>query len=210
MCVFHPSPCVSPGVSSIKLRHFSPESKDMNVDQTQRSQISNKLRKTTSATVTLSTGQAALTVVVFLTALPEPSVKISESKLVFARLPNVMHCIGQLPLSDLGQLFPPGRGQCAVVGVLGRTLCMAAGQQESSSVCWWVRTVRQKRDKTALVLTVIDSWTVCSFNQITLKLTFMFNNIILSDQIRSGKSPFIQLLFYSPKSSVILCKHAQF
>lgn len=59
--------------------------------------------------------------------------KISEGKLVFASLPDVVHCIGQLPLSDLGQLFPTGRGQCAVVGVLGGTLCMAAGQEKSSS-----------------------------------------------------------------------------
>lgn len=88
--------------------------------QTQRRQINDI--KTTSATVPPLTGQAALTVVVFLAALPEPSVKISESKLVFARLPNVVHCIGQLPLSDLGQLFPPCWGQCTVVGVLGGAL----------------------------------------------------------------------------------------
>lgn len=67
-----------------------------------------------------------LTVVVFLAALPEPGVEVSESKLVFARLPDVVHGVGQLPLPDLGQLFPPGRGQRAVVGVLGGTLCVAA------------------------------------------------------------------------------------
>lgn len=124
-----------------------------------------------SATVTLSNGQLALTVVVFLAAFPEPSVEISEGKLVLARLPDVVHGIGQLPLSDLGQLLPPGRGQCAVVGVLGWTLCTAAGQEERSSAVLvgqgW--TVRQDRDKSALVLTVSDSWTVEGFYAIYLQ-----------------------------------------
>lgn len=94
--------------------------------QSQRSRISNKRHQTASATAALASGQAVLTVVVFLAALPEPGVEVSESKLVFARLPDVVHGVGQLPLPDLGQLFPPGRGQRAVVGVLGRTLCVAA------------------------------------------------------------------------------------
>lgn len=92
--------------------------------------MSNKQHQTTSATAALAGGQAALTVVVFLTALPEAGVEVSESKLVFARLPDVVHGVGQLPLPDLGQLLPAGRGQRAVVGVLGGTLCVVAGQQE--------------------------------------------------------------------------------
>lgn len=63
-----------------------------------------------------------LTVTVFLTAFPEASVEVSESKLVFPRLPYVVDSVGQLPLSDLSQLVSPGRRQCAVEGVLGGTL----------------------------------------------------------------------------------------
>lgn len=95
---------------------------------------SNKCHKSISATVIVLTGQVALTVIVFLTALPESSVKVSESKLVFTRLPDIVHSIGQLPLSDLGQLFSPGRGQCSVVRVLGGTLCMAAGMKENKNM----------------------------------------------------------------------------
>lgn len=65
-----------------------------------------------------------------LAALPEAGVEVSESKLVFARLPDVVHGVGQLPLPDLGQLLPAGWGQRAVVGVLGGTLCVVAGHQE--------------------------------------------------------------------------------
>lgn len=65
-----------------------------------------------------------LTITVFLTAFPEAGMKVSESKLVFPRFPDVVHCIGQLPLSDSGQLLPPGWRQRAVEGVLSGTLCV--------------------------------------------------------------------------------------
>lgn len=65
-----------------------------------------------------------LTIAVFLTAFPEACVEVSESKLVFPCLPDVVHCVGQLPLSDLGQFLSPGRGQCAVERVLSGTLCV--------------------------------------------------------------------------------------
>lgn len=65
-----------------------------------------------------------------LAALPETSVEVSKSKLVFARLPDVVNRIGQLPLSDPGQLFSPGWGQCAVERVLSGTLCVAAEQSD--------------------------------------------------------------------------------
>lgn len=72
-----------------------------------------------------------LTIVVFLTAFPETSVEVSKSKLVLSRLPDVLNCVGQLPLSDLGQLFPPGWRQCAVEGVLSGTLCVTAQEEDS-------------------------------------------------------------------------------
>lgn len=74
-----------------------------------------------------------LTVVVFLTAFPETRVEVSKSKLVFSRLPDVLDRVGQLPLSDLGQLVPPGWRQRAVEGVLGGTLC-AGGEDNEESV----------------------------------------------------------------------------
>lgn len=67
-----------------------------------------------------------LTITVFLTAFPETSVEVSKSKFVFSCLPDVVNRVGQLPLSDLGQLVPPGWRQCAVVGVLSGTLCVTA------------------------------------------------------------------------------------
>lgn len=67
----------------------------------------------------------------FLTAFPEASVEVSESKLVFARLPDVVHCVGQLPLSDLGQLLSPGWRQCAIEGVLSGTLCVTSREDKS-------------------------------------------------------------------------------
>ena len=65
-----------------------------------------------------------LTIAVFLTALPEAGVEVSESKLVFPRLPDVVNCVGQLPLPDLGQLLPSGGRQCPVERVLSGTLCV--------------------------------------------------------------------------------------
>ena len=71
----------------------------------------------------------------FLTAFPEAGVEVSESKLVFPRLPDVVNRIGQLPLSDLGQLVPPGWRQCAVEGVLSGTLCgTAQGHDTEKSI----------------------------------------------------------------------------
>lgn len=67
----------------------------------------------------------------FLTAFPETSVEVSKSKLVLSRLPDVVNRVGQLPLSDLGQLVPPGWRQCAVEGVLSGTLCMIAQEDDS-------------------------------------------------------------------------------
>lgn len=58
-----------------------------------------------------------------LTALPETGVEVSESKFVLSRLPDVVDCIGQLPLSDLCQLVSPGRRQGPVEGVLSGALC---------------------------------------------------------------------------------------
>ena len=63
-----------------------------------------------------------LTIAVFLTALPEACVEVSEGVLVLARFPDVVHSVGQLPLPDLGQLIPPCRGHGAVEGVLGGAL----------------------------------------------------------------------------------------
>lgn len=57
----------------------------------------------------------------FLAAFPETRVEVPEGELVFARLPDVVNGVGQLPLSDLGQLVPPGGRQRAVVGVLSGT-----------------------------------------------------------------------------------------
>ena len=68
----------------------------------------------------------------FLAAFPETSVEVSESKLVLSRLPDVLNCVGQLPLSDLGQLVPPGWRQRAVEGVLSGTLCVT--EEEGDSV----------------------------------------------------------------------------
>lgn len=61
----------------------------------------------------------------FLTTLPEAGMEVSESELVLPRLPDVVHCVGHLPLPDPGQLVPPGRRHCAVEGVLSGTLCEA-------------------------------------------------------------------------------------
>lgn len=63
-----------------------------------------------------------LTVVVLLAAFPEARVEVTESELVFPRLPDVVDGVGQLPLPDLGQLVPPGRRQGSVVGVLSGAL----------------------------------------------------------------------------------------
>lgn len=65
-----------------------------------------------------------LTIIVFLTAFPETCVEVSKSKLVFTRFPDVVNRVGQLPLSDLGQLVSPGWRQRAVEGVLSGTLCV--------------------------------------------------------------------------------------
>lgn len=70
-----------------------------------------------------------LTLAVFLAAFPETSVEVSKSKLVLSGLPDVLNSVGQLPLSDLGQLVPPGRRQRAVEWVLGGTLCVT-GQED--------------------------------------------------------------------------------
>lgn len=67
----------------------------------------------------------------FLTAFPETGVEVSESKLVFSRLPDVVNSIGQLPLSDLGQLVSPGWRQRAVVGILSGALCVMAQKDDS-------------------------------------------------------------------------------
>lgn len=93
----------------MKLRHFSPGK------QSQRSNNEDGREGT-------GLSEAALTVVVFLAAFPESRVEVAESKLVLSRLPDVVNGVGQLPLPDLGQLVPPGRGQRAVVGVLSGTL----------------------------------------------------------------------------------------
>lgn len=71
-----------------------------------------------------------LTTIVFLTALPESGVEVSEGELVFSRLPDVVNGVGLLPLPDLGQLVPPGRRHGAVEGVLSGTLCVTAQQGE--------------------------------------------------------------------------------
>lgn len=60
----------------------------------------------------------------FLTAFPEPSVEVSKSELVFTRFPDVVNRVGQLSLSDPGQLVSPGRRQRAVEGVLSGALCV--------------------------------------------------------------------------------------
>lgn len=75
-----------------------------------------------------------LTIAVFLTAFPETGVEVSESKLVFTRLPDVVNRVGQLPLPDLGQLVPPGRRQRAVVGVLSGTLCVTQEDDDERSI----------------------------------------------------------------------------
>lgn len=67
-------------------------------------------------------GSCGLTVAVLLAAFPEASVEVSKSKLVLARLPDVVDGVGQLPLLDLGQLFPSGRRQRPVERVLSGTL----------------------------------------------------------------------------------------
>lgn len=72
-----------------------------------------------------------LTITVFLTTFPEASVKVSEGKLVLPRLPNVVHCVSQLPLSDPGQLLSPGWRQCAVERVLSWTLCVTAEEDNT-------------------------------------------------------------------------------
>lgn len=72
-----------------------------------------------------------LTITVFLTTFPEAGVEVSEGKLVFPGLPNVVHCIGQLPLSDPGQLLSPGWRQCAVEGVLSWTLCVTTEEDNT-------------------------------------------------------------------------------
>lgn len=71
-----------------------------------------------------------LTIAVLLTAFPETSVEVSESELVFTRLPDVVNRVGQLPLPDLGQLVPPGWRQRAVVRVLSGTLCVTAQEDD--------------------------------------------------------------------------------
>ncbi len=73
-----------------------------------------------------------LTVTVFLTAFPETSVEVSKSKLVFSRLPDVVNRVGQLPLSDLGQLVSSGWRQRVVEGVLCGTLCVDAREKNIS------------------------------------------------------------------------------
>lgn len=45
---------------------------------------------------------SGLTIIDFLTAFPEAGVEVSESVLVFPRLPDVVNSVGHLPLSDLG------------------------------------------------------------------------------------------------------------
>lgn len=74
-----------------------------------------------------------LTIAVLLTAFPETSVEVSKSKLVFACLPDIVDRVGQLPLSDLGQLVPPGWGQCAVERVLSGTLCVRAQEEDNKN-----------------------------------------------------------------------------
>lgn len=77
-----------------------------------------------------------LTITVFLTTFPEAGVEVSKGKLVFPRLPDVVHCIGQLPLSDPGQLLPPGGRQCAVEGVLSWTLYVTTEENYTEkSIC---------------------------------------------------------------------------
>ena len=76
-----------------------------------------------------------LTVAVFLTAFPETGVEVSESELVLSRLPDVVNGVGQLPLSDLGQLVSPGWRQRAVVGILSGALCVTAQQDDSEGEC---------------------------------------------------------------------------
>lgn len=67
----------------------------------------------------------------FLTTFPEAGVEVSEGKLVFPGLPNVVHCIGQLSLSDPGQLLSPGWRQRAVEWVLSWTLCVTTEEDNN-------------------------------------------------------------------------------
>lgn len=62
------------------------------------------------------------TFIVPLTGEPEAGVEVSQHVLVLSSLPDVVNSIGQLPLSDLSQLFSSGWRQCAVEGVLSGTL----------------------------------------------------------------------------------------
>lgn len=71
----------------------------------------------------------------FLAAFPETRVEVPEGELVFTRLPDVVNGVGQLPLSDLGQLVPPGGGQRAVVGVLSGTFCNQQPEHFSNITC---------------------------------------------------------------------------
>lgn len=81
-----------------------------------------------------------LTIIVFLTAFPETSVEVSKSKLVFTRFPDVVDRVGQLPLSDPGQLVSPGWRQRAVEGVLSGALCVKTSQKDNKkSVCTFCR-----------------------------------------------------------------------
>lgn len=91
------------------------------------------IKNVTSCKCVYVTGHAlfVLTVAVFLTAFPETGVEVSESKLVFSRLPDVVNSVGQLPLSDLGQLISPGWRQRAVVGILSGALCVTAQKGNS-------------------------------------------------------------------------------
>lgn len=77
-----------------------------------------------------------LTIIVFLTTFPEACVEVSKGKLVFACLPDVVHCVGQLPLSNPGQLLSAGWRQCPVEGVLSWTLCVTTEEKKADeSIC---------------------------------------------------------------------------
>lgn len=65
-----------------------------------------------------------LTIILLFTAFPEACMEISEGKLVFPCLPDVVYSIGQLSLSDLVQLISSGWRQCPVERVLCGALCV--------------------------------------------------------------------------------------